>query len=338
MRHIIMFPILKRSTKIKSQKNNSVILEYLGQEITLEGVGAELFKKTVKYFNGSTPISTISEKTNEIASKIQVLIYQLQSTGVLDVIPVDSKEDSFRMTGVEFYDLHRKYADFWLRPVYEHPLWEKIIKGKASRAQVIGFAFEKYHYIEGAHEHMAVAAANATSEIMPHFARHFIEEYSHGDIYRNGLKSLFPDDLVLSSQPLPSTRALVNFLSETAARNSFSYYAGNEVLQMTENTSEEATSQSINAFYAAMRKHYPYTDKLIDSFIAHTNVDQKLGHDNVFLEICKSVPPLTRNEVKDAMNVVKSIIEHLQLFMEGIDVLYGANEALPRVPCTLFSE
>lgn len=333
-----MFPILKRSAKIKKQEKNQVVLEYLDQEILLEGVGAELFKKTAEYFNGSTSISAIAEKTAESASKIKELTDQLQATGVLGIVPADLKEDSFKMTGLEFYELHRKYATFWLRPVYEHPLWKKIITGKANRAQVIGFAFEKYHYIEGAHEHMAVAAANATPEMMPHLARHFIEEYTHGDIYRHGLKSLFPNDLVLNSQPLPSTRALVNFLSETAARNSFSYYAGNEVLQMTENISEKATSESINDFYLALRKHYPYTDKLVDSFIAHTRVDEKLGHEDVFLAMCKSIPTLTRNEVKDAMNVVYSTTEHLLLFMDGIDTWYSVNETLPRVPCTLLSE
>ena len=301
-------------------------------------MGAELFTKTAEYFDGSTSLHTISEKTNETASKIQVLIGQLQSTGVLEIMPFIAKEDSFRMTGPEFYELHRKFAEFWLRPVYEHPFWDKVSTGTASRAQVIGFAFEKYHYIEGAHEHMAVAAANATPEMMPHLARHFIEEYTHGDIYRKGLMSLFPDDLVLNSQPLPSTRALVNFLSETAARNSFAYYAGNEVLQMTENTNEKGTSQSINDFYADMKKHYPYTDKLIDSFIAHTRMDQKLGHDNVFVEMCNSIPSMTRHEVKDAMNVAKSITEHLLLFIDGIDVFYATHDELPRVSCTLLSE
>ena len=57
---------------------------------------------------------------------------------------------------------------------------------------------------------MAIAAANATPEMMPHLARHFIEEYVHGDIYRSGLRSLFRDEVILASQPLPSTRALVN--------------------------------------------------------------------------------------------------------------------------------
>jgi pyrroloquinoline quinone (PQQ) biosynthesis protein C len=229
-------------------------------------------------------------------------------------------------------------VNHWLQPIYDHPFWERVVTGKASRAQVLGFAFEKYHYIEGAFEHMAVAAANATPEMMPHLARHFIEEWNHGDIYRKGLRSLFPDDVVLRAQPLPSTRALVNFLSESAARNSFGYYAGNELLQMTENTGDDQDAGSINEFYDAMRKHYPYTNKVIDSFIAHTAADQKLGHENVFLEMCQSIPPLTQAQVDDALNIVRSMAEHLYLFMDGIDTFYARFPAIPRLPSDLLSE
>ena len=74
---------------------------------------------------------------------------------------------------------------------------------------------------------------------------------------------------------------------------------------MTENTGDDGRRQ-LDRRRSTTRcsKHYPYTDKLIDSFIAHTHADQKLGHENVFLEMCESVPPLTRREVKDALNVV----------------------------------
>ncbi len=248
------------------------------------------------------------------------------------------RDDDERMKGTDFYQLHKTYCGFWLKEIYAHPLWEKITNGTASRAQVIGFAFEKYHYIEGAYEHMGIAAANATPEMMPHLARHFIEEYLHGDIYRKGLRSLFPDDVVLSAQPLPSTRALVNYLSESAHRNSFSYYAGNELLQMTENTSEDTETSSIDDFYAAMRKHYPWSGRLIDSFIAHTNADQKLGHKDVFFEMCESIPPLTRKEVSDAMDTSRSMCEHLKLFMDGIELFYDRFPTVPRVPCNLLSE
>jgi len=173
---------------------------------------------------------------------------------------------------------------------------------------------------------------------MPHLARHFIEEYTHGDIYRKGLRSLFPDDVILRSQPLPSTRALVNYLSESAQTGSLSYYAGNELLQMTENTGDDQAGKAVDDFYSAMRKHYPYTDKLIDSFIAHTKADQKLGHADAFLLMCESVPPLTRREVNEALNVAKNMAEHLLLFMDGIDTFYDHFATVPRLPCDPLSE
>jgi len=254
------------------------------------------------------------------------------------VLGFRAEDDGKLMTGVDFHKLHHELCNNWLEPVYQHPLWEKITSGKASRAQVLGFAFEKYHYIEGAFEHMGLAAANSTPEMMPHLARHFIEEYTHGDIYRKGLRSLFPDDVVLRSQPLPSTRALVNYLSESAQKSSFAYYSGNELLQMTENTDDEKAGSAVDDFYDAMRRHYPYTDKLIDSFIAHTKADQKLGHADAFLLMCKAVPPLTRREVNDALNVAKNMAEHLLLFMDGIETFYGHFPTVPRLPCDLLSE
>ena len=334
---LLSTPYLRRSAKINQAGQDQIVIEYLEDEITLQGSGALLFGKIQKFLDGTHALKDISNSVGETPTQIKALTDQLMLAGVISQSSL-TPAMSGTMTGVEFYALHHKYAAHWLQPVYNHPLWEKMITGKASRAQVIGFAFEKYHYIEGAHEHMAVAAANATPEMMPHLARHFIEEYSHGDIYRKGLRSLFADELILRSQPLPSTRALVNFLSETAARNSFSYYAGNEVLQMTENTGSDKASSAIDEFYAALRLYYPYTGKLIDSFIAHTRADQKLGHENVFMEICESIPPLTPKEVKDAMNVVKSMAEHLLLFMDGIEVVYEEKSAVPRMPCELLSE
>jgi pyrroloquinoline quinone (PQQ) biosynthesis protein C len=325
-------PLLKRSAKV-SDRTQEIAISYLAHEVTLEGATASLFRKVFPHLDGKKPVGQIAESIAEPAPRVRALIDRLRATGVL---VFDDSERS--ITGQEFYDLHRRHCAHWLEPIYQHPLWQKLTAGSATRAQVIGFAFEKYHYIEGAYEHMAIAAANATPEMMPHLAEHFIEEYNHGDIYRRGLRSLFPNDVVLRAQPLPSTRALVNFLSESAARNSFGYYAGNELLQMTENTSDPDQGGSIDSFYGLMRKHYPYTGKLIDSYIAHTKADQSLGHENVFQKMCASVPPLTRAEVKDAMNIARMMAEHLALFLDGIDAHYASFPTMPRTPCTLLSE
>jgi pyrroloquinoline quinone (PQQ) biosynthesis protein C len=328
-------PLLKRSAQITRQ-NGRVVIQRLRDEVTLEGAAAEIFNKMLPRLDGATAIDRIAEQIAERPERLRKLTAQLTEAGVVTCLsPSDAAQP---MAGVDFYKLHREYVNYWLDPIFRHPLWDKICTGQATRAQVIGFAFEKYHYIEAAYEHMAIAAANATPEMMPHLARHFIEEYQHGDIYRKGLRSLYPDEVILKSQPLPSTRALVNFLSESAARYSFGYYAGNELLQMTENTGEDEAGNAVNAFYDAMRRHYPYTGRLIDSFIAHTHADQKLGHDDVFLQMCRSVPPLTQREVADAMNTVRSMAEHLMLFMDGIDVFYARFPTIPRTPCDFASE
>lgn len=326
-------PLLKRTAKV-SDRDRAIAIEYLTHEIVLDGAAASLFRKVYPHLDGNTRLDRIAEKIHEPLQRVHTLADRLRTAGVLGF----TGELRGTMSGEDFYELHRKYCSHWLERVYDHPLWQKLTTGTASRAQVLGFAFEKYHYIEGAYEHMAIAAANATPEMMPHLAEHFIEEYNHGDIYRKGLRSLFPNDTILNAQPLPSTRALINFLSESAARNSFGYYAGNELLQMTENTSDAEAGSSIDSFYTLMRQHYPYTDKLIDSFIAHTRADQSLGHENVFKRMCASVPPLTFAEVKDAMNIVRMMAEHLELFMDGIEAHYGRFPTMPRTPCTLLSE
>jgi hypothetical protein len=176
---------------------------------------------------------------------------------------------------------------------------------------------------------MGIAAANARPEMMKHLARHFIEEYRHGDIYRRGLQSVFADEAILAAPPLPTTRSLVNFLVEAAARDSFGYYAANELLQMTENSDEDSNA-AVKGFYDAMRQHYPYTGPLIEAFVAHTQLDQRLGHEDVFAQICEDIPPLTRQQVDAAMNTTREAAERLLGFLDGIDRFYAAFPQMPR--------
>jgi len=327
-------PLLRRGAEI-IPGDRQVAIRHHRDEVMLEGAAAQLFLRAGKYLDGKTPLASAAAEIGEAPARLEMLLGELEKAGVLAFL--SGQNDQVLMSGTEFHALHREHCNYWLQDVYRHPFWEKVVTGKATRAQVIGFAFEKYHYIEAAFEHMGIAAANATPEMMPHLARHFIEEYTHGDIYRKGLRSLFPDEIVLHSQPLPSTRALVNYLNESAQRSSFAYYSGNELLQMTENE-DGGASTAVSEFYDAMRKHYPYTGKLIDSFIAHTRADQNLDHANAFLLMCQSVPPLTVREVNDALNVARNMAEHLLLFMDGIDTFYANFDVVPRLPCDLLSE
>src|SRR5262245_54082697 len=168
-----VLPAFRRSAKV-SRQDGRLSIVYLDEEITLEGAGARLLDRLIPYLDGKSRIDQIAARVEEPAARVRGLLEQLRKAGVVSFMG-----EGGTMTGVEFYELHHRLARHWLRPVYEHPLWDKMTNGTASRAQVIGFAFEKYHYIEGAYEHMGIGAANATREMMPHLARHYIEEYTH---------------------------------------------------------------------------------------------------------------------------------------------------------------
>lgn len=249
--------------------------------------------------------------------------------------------NSTTMAGMEFYELHRRYCLHWLEPVNEHPFWERVANGEASASEIYGFALEKYHYIEGAHEHMAIAAANATPELQKHLANHFFEEYTHGDIYRAGLRKHFANEEILQSLPLPSTRSLLNFLNELAATNSFAYYAANELLQMTENVADEAVdddSKAVDQWYQALVENYPFAESLVRSFKDHTKLDQKLGHKDVFLEMCEDVGVLTEQQVNQALMAAKGAAEQLLIFLDGVEAFYPNRVHPIRRPETLLQD
>lgn len=329
-------PLLRRGASV-TRAGESATIRHLDRDVVLDGPAAQLFDQMLPWLDGERGMEEIAVRIGSDPARVRALAERLSRLGVLALRAAGPAEPR-RTTGEEFHALHRRHAAHWLRPVYEHPIWEEMASGRATRAQVIGFAFEKYHYIEAAHEHMGIAAANATPEMMPHLARHFIEEFAHGDIYRAGLRHLYADDVILASQPISSTRALVNFLNETAARSSFAYYAGNEVLQMTENTSEDRAGAAIDSLHDALKRHYRFAAPLVDSFVAHTRADQKLGHEDVFLQMCRSVPPLSARDVADAMNVARSMAEHLVLFLDGIREHYARFPTVPRLPCELLAE
>lgn len=331
-----IMPILKRSAKVKQLTDDQVEVDYLGYTYGLHGKTASLFAHVVPFLNGDKDIATIACESKTSVDEVNTLIKNLNK---YDLVSWDHRPFE-TMSGREFYKYHRRFCAHWLQEIYDHPFWDKVVDGTASDAQIIGFAFEKYHYIEGAHEHMGIAAANASREMMPHLARHFAEEYTHGDIYRRGLAALFDDEIVLNSQPLPSTRALVNFLSETAARDSFAYYAANEFLQMTENEKDAGGKGEgvVSEFYAKMIENYPYSKPLVDSFIKHTALDQELEHEGAFYKMCEDIPPLTLAEVRKIMDTTRSVVDVLKLFMDGIDVFYGRFPDIPRMPATLLSE
>ena len=335
MNQTAMLPVLKRTAKVVRTRPRRSPSSTSARRSTLEGAAAQLFGKMLPHLDGKTGVGDIAERIDEspaarpVAGRaarrrpacwpsrtttrrdddrravLRAPSQVRERTGCSRLRPPALAEDRDRQ------GLARPGARLRLREV---PLHRGRLRAHGDRGR-------ERHARDDAAPRRGTSSRSTTTATST----------------AKGCAACSPTTSILRAQPLPSTRALVNFLTESAARNSFGYYAGNELLQMTENTGDARTSSSIDDFYDAMRKHYPYTDKLIDSFIAHTNADQKLGHENVFLEMCQSVPPLTRAEVDDALNIVRARWPSTSTCSWTASTrFYDRFPTIPRLPATCF--
>lgn len=320
-----MTPTIKSLTN-KSFVENGVVLEKFSKQYEIQG-NPDKLRTILNGMDGSRNISELSKLSGISEGNVEALAMQLKQENLVS----DASAPDKVMSGEEFWEVHNDYCQDWLDKIAAHEIWPILTEGKADIAVVLGFVIEKYHYIEGAHEHMAYAAANADPRIATDLTRHFIEEYTHGDIYLRGLASMFPEETIVRSIPLPSTRALVNYLNELALTDSYSYYAANEFLQKTENI-DEGPESPVEKFYKALEKHYDLPRAICTSMRAHTKLDQELGHDNVFKEMCEKLGDVPMDNVNQYLQATQRIAEHLEYFLDGILSWYTRFPYVPRPP------
>lgn len=324
-------PILKKLSNLK-YTDTSMNFERNGNVYEIDNVADNQWQQAFLLMDGSHTIEDISRKTLIPTSDLSDIINSFYDKNIIGFA-----NDDRIYSGAEFWQLHDEYSRQWLDKIADHPIWPALTEGTAHRAVAIGFVIEKYHYIEGAYEHMATAVANADSRIAEDLIRHFKEEYNHGDIYLGGLSSLFPKQLVVESAPLPSTRALINCLNELAQSDSVAYYSANEFLQKTENIGD-GIGDPVETFYKAIEKNYSLPSAVCRAMRAHTNQDQELGHKDVFSEMCNKLDTISFASVNKYLQATKQIAEHLEYFLDGIFLYYSKYSYVPRPRATLISE
>ncbi len=196
-------PVLQAHARRSSRRDaDKVAIEYLGEEIDARGRGRAAASTRCCPTSTARPASAASPSGSPSRpARVRALAEQLGRPACSAFKPTTTAS---AMTGEEFYELHRKLraplAAADLRP----PALGEDRDRQGHRARRCSASPSRSTTTSRAPTSTwRIAAANATPEMMPHLARHFIEEYNHGDIYRKGLRSLFPDDVVLRAQPLP---------------------------------------------------------------------------------------------------------------------------------------
>src|SRR6266498_3408505 len=103
------YPLLRRSAQVH-RRDGQTVIEHLSNEVTLEGPAAALLDRLLPHLDGQTSLGALAEKIDEHPERLAKLAQQLGAAGVL---AFRTDEDGSRMSGEQFYELHKQRCAYW---------------------------------------------------------------------------------------------------------------------------------------------------------------------------------------------------------------------------------
>ncbi|MCU7369263.1 hypothetical protein N5E15_22055 [Pantoea stewartii] len=303
------------------------ILRVYGNEYTFSNESAELIKKTYPYLNGELRVEEISKEANAPAEDILVLLDYFCQEGVLIDVAIKGA-----LSGSELVRLVKKESAFWRKHINNQPFWNRVHSGRCTKKEIQGWGIEFYHYVESANEYMAngVAYCRESIDIRQKLSAQYAEEADHGQIFLDGLEEdgLRPD-LVINAMPLPSTRALINFLNETAMESTLVYAS---VFALMQSDGKDFNIETLNSYYDGLITDYPFAKGQFSAYLKHASIDARLGHQtSVFENLYDNDSVFSEKDVERVFYTLRQLTRHFILFYEYISQYYHSSKAtLPR--------
>ena len=279
--------------------------------------------------------STADAEIDEISTQLGLSESELKKTFQVladEEVVIDASAAFDACTSEAFLDAYFAECRFLTDEIFAQPFWETLLSGRAEHNLVLGWGIEFYHFVDAANEHMAAAVAQCRdgSQTRAWLAKHYVEERDHGSIFLDGLAGVGLDrDQVRRAPPLPSTRALINYLTELASADTIAYAGAFGVMQSNR---EATTRDAIEQFFTFLSGQYPFATQLFDAFQRHALIDVDLKHQHLVLElICEDCKELGSEVAARPINAARSVAEQFIMFFEGIHQYYGsARMMLPR--------
>jgi pyrroloquinoline quinone (PQQ) biosynthesis protein C len=308
--------------------DSELVVDTRDMELTFSGRSAALLARVLDHLDGRRRIDEISAQLdlseNELRKTLQVLVDE-------DVM-IDAGAVFDARSSQAFLDAYFAECRFLSNEIFAQPFWETLLSGRAERNLVLGWGIEFHHFVDAANEHMAVAVAQCRdgARTRAWLAKHYVEERDHGSIFLDGLAGTGLDrDLVRRAPPLPSTRALINYLTELASVDTIAYAGTFGVMQANR---EAMSRDALERLFTFLSGQYPFATRLFDAFREHALIDADLRHQHLILEEMledgKALPP---DVVARPIDAARSVTEHFIMFFEGIHQYYSLAEAeVPR--------
>lgn len=297
-------------------------------ELTFSGSSAAVLAPVLDHLDGRCRVDEISARLGLPEAELRQTLQVLADDDVL----IDAGAAFGTTSPDAFLDAYFAECRFLSNEIFAQPFWQTLLSGRAGRDVVLGWGIEFHHFVDAANEHMAAAAAQCRDGVLTRswLARHYVEERDHASIFLDGLVGLGLDrEMVRRAPPLPSTRALINYLTELATADTIAYAGTFGVMQANR---EAMSRDGVSRLFAFLSDRYPFATPLFDAFRQHALIDVDLQHQHIILEkICDSHTEFSPAFVARPVNAARSVAEHFIMFFEGIQRYYGTGEAeVPR--------
>jgi pyrroloquinoline quinone (PQQ) biosynthesis protein C len=221
-----------------------------------------------------------------------------------------------------YYDL----CDGWAKDIFVGPFWSQMLAGTAAPVVVLGWCEQFYHRTVGADEHNATAVGHCSNPALrADLAAHFAEELGHGEMFLRGLEACgMTRASILAKPPLPTTRALIEYMDGLGKADTLAYLACYGVLHSPRigQNQEQARSQ-----FQALVDAYPFAAPAIGAVAAHAQIDLTAGHDQIVFEThVRRVGGLSRDEALRSLRAAHGTVKCFNGFFAGILETYGSQK------------
>lgn len=300
-----------------------------GNDYAFSGESARLIKAIFNNINGMNRVESLSSKSGfELEDVISLLCYLRDESILIDM----NRDNMGPLSGAQLVDLVKSEVVFWRKHINHQPFWQSVHDGKCSERQILGWGIEFYHYVDAANEYMAngVAYCRESIDIRQKIAAHYAEEADHGEIFLQGLMADgLPEKWVENANPLPSTRALINYLNEVAMESSLVYTA---IFSLMQSDGDNFNKAGLTEYYFRLISLYPFAKGMFGAFLKHASIDAQLGHQSsIFENLYSNDEMVSSHEVKRTFATIRQLVNYFILYYEYIFEYYGDESSqLPR--------
>ncbi|WP_045959212.1 hypothetical protein [Xenorhabdus poinarii] len=310
-------------------KGHEAILSVPGNDYIFSDKSMEILQGIFNFLNGTNTVDLISQKTGFSSEDIISLLDYLCGESVL--IDINNKNKG-SLTGYQLVELVKQEMVFWRQHINNQMFWEKVHNGTCTERQILGWGVEFYHYVDAANEYMAagVAYCRESIDVRQKIAAHYAEESDHGKVFLQGLmKDGLSATQVKKALPLPSTRALINYLNEVAMESTLVYTA---VFSLMQSDGSSFNKTGLNEYYSQLIELYPFAQGMFGSFLKHALIDARLGHQaSIFENLYANDEIISHREVKRLFVTIRQLVNYFILYYEYLFEYYGKEDSqLPR--------